>query len=72
MIDVELIGWIATLLLLLGYYLNAKKKIISWVIWITGNSVMLLYAWQIESSSVAFLSAVLILLNIYGYYSWKK
>ena len=31
MIDIELIGWVATLLLLLGYYLNAKKKIASWV-----------------------------------------
>ena len=72
MIDTELIGWIGTLLLLFGYYLNAKKQIVSWAIWIVGNSTMLVYAWLIESSSVAFLSAVLILLNIYGYYSWRK
>ena len=72
MIDTELIGWVATILLLIGYYLNAQKKIISWIIWIVGNSTMLIYALLIQSESIAFLSFVLVLLNIYGYVSWKR
>ena len=72
MSEIELLGWIATGLLLIGYYLNAKKKISSWVFWMIGNSLMLGYAVLIESNSVAFLSVVLIALNIYGYFSWKN
>ena len=69
---VELIGWLATILLLIGYYLNAQKKIASWSVWAMGNSIMLLYAHLIQSYSVMFLSFVLIALNIYGYYRWSK
>ena len=69
---IELIGWTATALLLIGYYLNAKKILNSWLVWLTGNSVMLIYALFIESYSVAFLSIVLVFLNIYGFRSWRK
>ena len=72
MIDTELIGWVATLLLLIGYYLNAKQIISSWVVWLHGNALMLIYALMINSHSVAFLSMVLMALNVYGYISWKK
>ena len=72
MIDIELIGWVATMLLLIGYYLNAQKKIISWIVWIAGNSTMLVYALLIQSNSIAFLSFILILLNVYGYVKWKR
>ena len=70
--DIELLGWIATLILLVGYWANAHKKLYSWIIWAAGNTFMLVYAYLIESSSIAFLSIVLIGLNIYGYITWKK
>lgn len=70
--NVEILGWIATLILLFGYYSNANKSIWSWVIWFHGNALMLIYALAIESYSVAFLSIVLMALNVYGYLSWKK
>ena len=70
--SIEVLGWIATALLLVGYWLNAKKKISSWFFWMIGNSLMLGYAVLIESNSVAFLSVVLIALNIYGYFRWKN
>ena len=69
---IELLGWIATALLLIGYYLNAKKNLNSWLVWLVGNSVMLIYALFIDSYSVAFLSVVLVFLNIYGFRSWRK
>ena len=70
--NIEILGWVATLLLLVGYYLNAKQVLLSWVIWLHGNALMLIYALAINSYSVAFLSIVLIVLNVYGYSSWKK
>ena len=73
MIDnIELLGWAATLTLLIGYYLNAKKKISSWCFWLIGNTMMLGYAYLISSHSIAFLSVVLIGMNLYGYFSWKN
>ena len=72
MIGIELIGWIATAILLLGYYLNANKQISSWAFWFIGNGIMLVYALLIQSYSVASLSVILMGLNIYGYVSWKK
>ena len=72
MISVELIGWVATALLLIGYYLNANKQISSWSFWFIGNATMLAYALLIQSYSVACLSLALMGLNIYGYISWKK
>ena len=70
--EIELLGWLATLVLLVGYYLNAKKLISSWVLWFIGNSAMLIYALLITSYSVAFLSVVLMGMNVYGYISWKN
>ncbi len=71
-INIEWLGWIATALLLVGYYLNANKNIISWFFWFFGNTIMLIYAMLIQSYSVAFLSVFLMGMNIYGYISWKR
>ena len=68
----EILGWIATAILLVGYYLNAKQYIYSWLVWLVGNSMMMIYAMLIQSYSVAFLSIVLVFLNIFGFYSWRK
>ena len=68
----EILGWTATALLLVGYYLNAKQYIYSWLVLLGGNSMMMIYAMLIQSYSVAFLSIVLVFLNIFGFYSWRK
>lgn len=69
---IEWLGWVATALLLTGYYLNAKQYIYSWIVWLFGNSIMFIYAILIHSNSVAFLSIVLVFLNIFGWRSWRK
>lgn len=71
-IGVELIGWIATIVILAGYYLNAKQIIGSWLVWIVGNIFMLIYSLLIHSSALEFLSIILIGMNIYGYSKWRK
>ena len=69
---IELLGWTATLILLIGYWANAHKNLYSWIVWLIGNTLMLVYAVCIGSYSVAFLSVVLMGMNIYGYFSWKS
>jgi|TARA_Y100000310_G_C20655734_1_gene801874 hypothetical protein len=70
--NIEILGWVATILLLIGYYLNANKQISSWAFWFVGNATMFVYALLITSYSIACLSIFLMGLNIYGYVSWKK
>lgn len=69
-INVEWVGWLATLILLAGYVSNARKHLYSWLIWFLGNATMFVYALLIGSPSVAFLSVTLMILNVYGYFSW--
>ena len=71
-INIEWLGWAATTILLIGYYLNANKKISSWFFWFFGNTIMLVYAIVIQSYSVAFLSVFLMGMNIYGYIAWRR
>ena len=69
---IEILGWVATTILLIGHFLNARKQTISWLFWIVGNTIMGIYAYLISSMSVVALSVILVGLNIYGFYSWKK
>tara|TARA_R110002110_G_scaffold249709_1_gene465860 strand:- start:224 stop:442 length:219 start_codon:yes stop_codon:yes gene_type:complete len=68
----EIIGWIATGLILIGYYLNANKKNTSWIAWFVGNILMATYSVGIEAWPQLVLAIVLIVLNIYGYLNWKR
>ena len=63
-------GWIGAALVLAGYVLNAQKMPISWLIWIIGNAMVGIYCLQKKTYPTAFMSFVLMILNIYGYLSW--
>ena len=65
-------GWIGTLMILLGYYLNAKKKTSSWYVWFIGNMFMFIYSMGIQAFPQVALAVVLMGLNIYGYIQWKN
>ena len=69
---INLIGWLATSLILLGYYLNAKQSTSSWVVWFVGNSLMLVYSLLISAGTQVGLAIALLCLNVYGYVEWKK
>ena len=69
---IEIIGWIGTGLILLGYYLNANKKTSSWITWFIGNISMLIYSLGINAWPQVVLAIVLIILNVYGYLNWKR
>ena len=68
----EIIGWIGTGLILLGYYLNANKKTSSWIVWFTGNTSMLLYSLNIMAWPQFALALALMILNVYGWINWLE
>ena len=69
---ISIFGWLATFLILLGYYLNAKKLTVSWVVWFMGNVFNLIYSTYIEAWPQLVLAVALMALNVYGYVEWKK
>lgn len=70
---VEILGWICTLLVLLGYWFNAKQKyILAFTIWIIGDLGWIIYDYNISNWSHATLSTIIILINFYGRYRLKK
>ena len=69
---INLLGWIATTLILLGYYLNAKQDTSSWIVWFVGNLCMLVYSLLIQAWPQVGLAIALLCLNVYGYIEWKK
>ena len=68
----DIIGWLGTICILFGYYLNAQKYNSSWVVWFLGNLFMLVYSISISASPQVLLAIVLMGLNVYGYINWRK
>ena len=68
----DIIGWLGTICILFGYYLNAQKYNSSWVVWFLGNLFMLVYSISISASPQVLLALVIMGLNVYGYINWRK
>ena len=67
----DLIGWIGFLFIITGYYLNAKKYTNCFYIWGTGNIIYIIYGYILNAIPIIVMSAFLLCMNAYGYYSWK-
>ena len=58
---IELLGWISTILVLLGYILNAKQKFkLAMTVWIIGDIGWIVYDFFIANISHLVLSVVII------------
>ncbi len=71
-IFINYVGWVGFLLILFGYYLNAKKSIYCFLLWIIGNSIYFIYGFIIDALPVMAMSIFILIINIYGYYSWSN
>lgn len=67
------IGWICTVLVLLGYFFNSNGKTNSaFIVWICGDFGWIWYDYCIDNWSHATLSTVIILINVYGLYRKRR
>lgn len=67
------LGFIATVLVLIGYYLNSvNSRLWAFSIWIIGDLLWVIYDGIIENWPHFLLSAIIISLNIFGIYNMKK
>ena len=66
----DLIGWIGFLFIIAGYYLNAKRYVNCFFIWGAGNIIYILYGYILNAIPIIAMSAFVLCMNVYGYYSW--
>ena len=64
---IELLGWVSTLLVLLGYIMNARgNSNIAMITWIVGDIGWITYDFFIDNLSHLVLSLIIIAINVYG------
>tara|TARA_B100000900_G_scaffold336540_1_gene298292 strand:+ start:229 stop:453 length:225 start_codon:yes stop_codon:yes gene_type:complete len=67
---IELLGWLSTGLVLVGYILNAKnKRLAAMIAWSVGDIGWVTYDLFIDNISHMVLSFVIISINVYGMYN---
>ena len=71
-IIIDILGWTGFLLILLGYYLNAKKQIHCFAVWGFGNIIYIYYGYIISASPIIAMSLFVLFMNIFGYLNWIK
>jgi len=70
---IEVTGWICTMLVLLGFLLNANKHLkYALIVWIVGDIGWIWYDYCINNWSHATLSTIIILINVYGLWKIKQ
>jgi hypothetical protein len=70
---IELLGWFSTLLVLVGYILNAKQlSKAAMIVWILGDIGWIAYDCFIDNISHMVLSFIIISINIYGIWHIKR
>jgi len=68
-----LVGWICTVLVLVGYYLNSIQKYLpAMLVWSLGDIGWIVYDFYIDNISHLALSGTIIILNGYGIYRILK
>lgn len=64
---IEILGWLSTILVLIGFWFNANSKLyLALIIWIIGDIGWIIYDIAINNYSHCTLSTIIILINGYG------
>ena len=70
---IEILGWLSTALVLLGFVFNSKGKYtLAMITWIVGDIGWITYDFYIDNISHLVLSAVIISINLYGIFNIKR
>ena len=70
--NLELFGYLATFVSLVGIVLNSKKKMACWIVWLFSNIMWIIYSaieGDVPSISLWILFSIF---NIYGWIQWRK
>lgn len=69
----EYLGWISTVIVLLGFWLNARRYVLAaCVAWIIGDAGWVIYNIHISNWSHMTLASVIIMINVYAIFNIIK
>lgn len=69
----DIVSWMATAVVLIGFVLNSyRKHIAAFTTWIVGDVLWIIYDLFISNYSHLVLSGVIIVLNLYGIYRFRR
>lgn len=71
-IAINLLGWVAMALIVIGFWLNSKRSILGLYVFIFGDALWIIYDILIHNPQHALLSILIILINIKGVKQWKN
>ena len=69
---VDVLGWLGFTLILTGYFLNAKKKIVCFPVWAAGNITHIIYGYILSAYPIMAMSFFILGMNLYGYLNWVR
>ena len=72
MSGVDVLGYSSFLVSIIGIFLNAKKKIACWPVWLVSNSGWIVYSILQKDIPQVILWIAFSVSNVYGWYQWKK
>jgi hypothetical protein len=67
---INFLGWLGASLVIFGYYLNANKVSMCWLVWVIGNILVGIDCYKKDAHAASLMSFIIVLLNIYGYITW--
>ena len=68
----EYIGWVATVIAMIGVVLNARGSIVCFYVWLLSNGYYTVVNVLSGSYSQAALFAFNLIMAVYGIYCWKR
>jgi len=68
----EILGYFAALVSLIGIILNAKKEILCWPVWLFSNVLWITYSGIQSDIPYIILWILFSIFNIYGWIMWSK
>jgi hypothetical protein len=66
------LGWIGSVLVIFGYFLNANHNSSSWLVWLLGNVFVGGYCIHKKAYPTALMSFIIAIMNIYGFIRWSS
>lgn len=68
----ELLGWVATVISIIGIILNARKNMLCWPTWLVSNVLWVTYFLVLGDFPSIILWIVFSIFNVYGWIQWSK
>lgn len=67
-----MLSWFAMFFSLAGVYLNAKKRRVSWLVWLVANASWATVGYRIHDYPMMLVQIIYFGFGIYGWFQWRE